>query len=68
MHYFNPEVKAFGLAVILPLYIWFGIFFGLCTLMDDGIELALGAHTINSIFLSVFFTQESSAITDSGIV
>jgi uncharacterized protein len=60
MHYFNPEVKAFGLEVTLPLYIWFGIFFGLCTLMDDGIELALGAHTINSMFLSIFFTQDSN--------
>lgn len=62
LHYFNPEVKAFGLAVMMPQYIWFGIFFGLCTIMDDGIELAWGAHTINNIFLSIFFTQESSAI------
>ena len=62
LHYFNPEVNAFGLAVTMPQYIWFGIFFGLCTIMDDGLELAWGAHTINNIFLSIFFTQESSAI------
>lgn len=62
LHYFNPEVKAFGLAVTMPQYIWFGIFFGLCTLMDDGLELAWGVHTINNIFLSIFFTQQSSAI------
>jgi len=62
LHYLNPEVRAFGLEVMMPQYIWFGIFFGLCTLMDDGIELALGAHTINNIFLSIIFTQQSSAI------
>jgi uncharacterized protein len=62
LHYFNPEVKAFGLAVMMPQYVWFGIFFGLCTLMDDGLELAWGVHAVNNIFLSIFFTQESSAI------
>jgi len=62
LHYFYPEVKTFGLAVTMPQYIWFGIFFGLCTIMDDGLELALGVHTINKIFLSIFFTQQSSAI------
>jgi uncharacterized protein len=62
LHYFNPEVKAFGLAVMMPQYVWFGIFFGICTLMDDGLELAWGTHTANNIFLSVLFTQESSAI------
>ena len=62
LHYFNPEVKAFGLAVTMPQYIWFGIFFGVCAIMDDGLELAWGVHTINNIFLSIFFTQQSSAI------
>jgi len=62
LHYFNPEVKAFGAAVMMPQYIWFGLFFGICAIMDDGLELAWGAHAINNIFLSVFFTQESSAL------
>jgi membrane protease YdiL (CAAX protease family) len=62
LHIFNPEVKAFGVAVMLPQYIWFGIFFGICTLMDEGLELAWGVHAVNNIFLSVFFTQDSSAI------
>ena len=62
MHYFNPEVSEYGAAVMLPQYIWFGLFFGICTLMDEGIELAWGAHAVNNIFLSVFFTQDSSAL------
>ena len=62
LHFFNPEVKEYGAAIVLPQYIWFGVFFGICALMDDGLELAWGVHAINNIFLSVFFTQDSSAL------
>ncbi|HEY3389140.1 MAG TPA: CPBP family intramembrane glutamic endopeptidase, partial [Prolixibacteraceae bacterium] len=62
LHFFNPEVKEYGAAIVMPQYIWFGLFFGFCTLMDDGLEMAWGVHAINNIFLSVFFTQDSSAL------
>ena len=62
LHFMNPEVKEYGAAIVMPQYIWFGIFFGICALMDEGLELAWGVHAINNIFLSVFFTQDSSAI------
>jgi membrane protease YdiL (CAAX protease family) len=61
LHFFNPEVKEYGAFIAMPQYIWFGVFFGICALMDEGLELAWGVHTINNIFLSVFFTQDSSA-------
>ncbi len=62
IHFANPEVKASGALITMPQYIWFGIFFGVCVLMDEGLELAWGIHLINNLFLSVFFTQDSSAI------
>jgi len=62
LHFFNPEVKEYGAAIVMPQYIWFGVFFGICALMDDGLELVWGVHAINNIFLSVFFTQDSSAL------
>ncbi len=62
LHYFNPEVTEFGAWITMPQYIWFGIFFGACALMDGGLELSWGVHTINNIFLSVIFTQDSSAL------
>jgi len=62
LHYFNPEVKESGALIILPQYILVGIVFGVCTIMDDGIEMAWGMHTINNIFLVVFITQDSSAL------
>ena len=62
LHYFNPEVKESGALIILPQYILVGIVFGVCTIMDEGIEMAWGMHTINNIFLVIFITQDSSAI------
>ena len=62
LHFFNPEVKEYGAAIVMPQYIWFGVFFGICALMDEGLEMAWGVHAINNIFLSVFFTQDSSAL------
>jgi len=62
LHYANPEVKEYGAWMVMPQYLWFGLFFGICTIMDNGLELAWGAHTINNIFGTLFVTQEASAI------
>ncbi len=62
LHAFNPEVKEFGFALTMPQYLLFGLFFGIITIMDDGLELALGVHAINNIFLSIFFTHSASTL------
>jgi membrane protease YdiL (CAAX protease family) len=62
LHIANPEVKEYGASIVMPQYLWFGLFFGICTIMDDGLELAWGAHAINNIFGTLFVTQEASAI------
>ena len=62
LHFFNPEVKESGALIMLPQYILIGLVFGVCTIMDEGIELAWGMHAVNNIFLSVFITQDSSAL------
>lgn len=62
LHSFNPEVKTFGFLTMMPQYILFGLIFGLITIMDDGVEAAMGAHTANNIFLCIFVTNESSAL------
>lgn len=62
MHAFNPEVKAYGFMTMMPQYILFGLIFGVITLLDDGIEAAMGAHTANNIFLCVMVTNPSSAL------
>lgn len=62
LHAFNPEVKEFGFFTMMPQYILFGLVFGITTVIDDGIEISLGAHAANNIFLSIMVTSSSSAL------
>jgi uncharacterized protein len=62
MHAFNPEIKEFGLLTMMPQYILFGLVFGVTTILDDGIETAMGSHAANNFFLSVMLTHKSSAL------
>jgi membrane protease YdiL (CAAX protease family) len=62
IHVGNPEVKEFGFWATMPQYIYFGLFFGLTAILDDGIELPMGMHAANNIFLSLFVTHKSSAL------
>ncbi len=62
MHVMNPEIKEFGFLTMMPQYISFGLMFGIISVLDNGIELAIGAHAANNIFLSVFVTQKASAL------
>jgi membrane protease YdiL (CAAX protease family) len=68
MHYFNPEVAAYGAWVMLPSYIMFGLTFGLIATLDDGIELPMGAHAANNIFAAVFITYKSSVLQTGALL
>jgi uncharacterized protein len=67
MHSTNPEVKEFGFLKMIPQYLLFGLAFGIVSILDDGIEAAMGAHTANNIFLCIFLTNSSSAIQTSAL-
>jgi membrane protease YdiL (CAAX protease family) len=62
MHALNPEVKEYGFLTMMPQYIFMGLIFAIPAVMDDGIEVAIGAHVANNIFLSVFLTTSDSAL------
>jgi membrane protease YdiL (CAAX protease family) len=62
MHSLNPEVQKYGFLTMIPQYVFFGLVFAVLTMLDDGIELAIGAHAANNIFLSVFLTHKDSAL------
>lgn len=61
MHISNPEVGAYGFWLMMPQYILMGLLFGIVSILDDGIELALGIHASNNVLISLFTTHESSA-------
>ena len=67
LHSFNPEIKEFGFWVMIPQYVFFGILFALISVLDDGIELAIGMHAVNNILSSLLVTHQASALQTSAI-
>lgn len=61
MHSANPEVKEFGFFLAMPQYILMGLLFGIITILDDGIEVALGIHAANNMLTALVYTNKSSA-------
>lgn len=65
LHLFNPEVQKIGYG-ILVFYIGTGFFLGILTLMDEGLELALGFHAANNFIAALLVTADwMSFQTDS---
>lgn len=67
LHYANPEVTKMG-NIIMVYYIGTGIFLGVITLMDEGMELALGFHAANNIFGALLVTAEWSALKTNAVL
>ncbi|MEZ0130322.1 lysostaphin resistance A-like protein, partial [Flavobacterium sp. LBUM151] len=57
MHVFNPEVAKMGY-IIMVYYIGTGLFLGVITLMDEGMELALGFHAANNLVGALLVTSD----------
>ncbi|NRA93188.1 MAG: CPBP family intramembrane metalloprotease [Psychroserpens sp.] len=65
LHLANPEVDTLG-PMIMVFYIGTGLLLGIMTLMDDGLELALGFHAANNLFTALLVTADWTALqTDS---
>lgn len=61
LHWGNPEMAKYGQGFIVT-YMITGLFFGIITLMDEGLELAMGAHAINNIYNAVLVSFPASAL------
>ncbi|NQX78176.1 CPBP family intramembrane glutamic endopeptidase [Gilvibacter sp.] len=57
LHYFNPEVDKLG-NIVMVYYIGTGLFLGIITLMDEGMELALGFHAGNNLIAALLVTAD----------
>ena len=67
LHFSNPEVQKLGLG-IMAYYIGTGLFLGILTLMDEGIELALGFHAANNIMTALFVTSSWTVFQTESIL
>ena len=65
LHIANPEVEKLGYGIMV-YYIGTGFFLGIITLMDEGLELALGFHAANNLITALLVTADWTAFqTDS---
>lgn len=60
LHIANPEIEQLGY-ILLVYYIGTGFFLGIITLMDEGLELALGFHAANNLFTALLVTADWTA-------
>lgn len=67
MHIGNPEVGKMGY-IILIYYVGTGFFLGILTLMDEGLELALGFHAANNLVGALLLTSDWSAFQTHSVL
>ncbi len=60
LHIFNPEVDKLGYGIMI-FYMGTGLFLGILTLMDKGLELAIGFHAANNLMAALLVTAEWTA-------
>ena len=67
LHIANPEIEKLGY-ILLVHYSGTGFFLGLITLMDEGLELALGFHAANNLFTALLVTADWTAFQTHSIL
>ncbi|MFC4097803.1 CPBP family intramembrane glutamic endopeptidase [Euzebyella saccharophila] len=66
LHLGNPEVSKLGYGIMV-YYIGTGFFLGILTLMDEGLELALGFHAANNLITALLVTADWTAFQTESI-
>lgn len=67
LHLANPEVIKLG-PILMVYYIGTGLFLGILTLMDDGMELSLGFHAANNLVGALLVTSDWSVFQTNSIL
>jgi len=67
LHSANPEIAKFG-NVVYVFYIGSGLFAGIMTLMDEGMELALGWHAANNMTAALLVTADWTALQTHSVL
>ena len=66
LHIFNPEVDKLGYGIMI-FYMGTGLFLGILTLMDKGLELAIGFHAANNLMAALLVTADWTAFQTPSI-
>lgn len=66
LHSLNPEVGKLGYGLI-SVYIITGLFLGIITLMDQGLELSIGFHAANNLVIALLVTSDWTAFQTNSL-
>jgi membrane protease YdiL (CAAX protease family) len=66
-HLLNPEVHQHGVLIMAANYFVIGMLLATITLRDGRLELAIGLHAVNNVFLALIANYEGSALTTESI-
>jgi membrane protease YdiL (CAAX protease family) len=66
-HLLNPEVARHGLFIMAANYFAIGLLLAAVTLRDGRLELAMGLHAVNNVFLALVANYEGSALMTESI-
>jgi hypothetical protein len=67
LHFYNPEIMKLG-SILLVHYVATGLFLGILTLMDEGMELALGFHAGNNLLIALIVTADWTVFQTTSIL
>jgi len=67
LHITNPEVAQLGYGFIFVYFIG-SFILGITVLMDDGLELVLGFHAANNIFIALLLTSDWTVLQTESVL
>lgn len=60
-HAFNPEFES-GFWIAIPAYLIFSLLLGGVTLIDEGLEIPIGIHTGNNLFVALILSATGASV------
>lgn len=66
-HLLNPEVQQHGVLLMAANYFAMGLLLASVTLRDGRLELAIGLHVVNNVFLALVANYENSALATESV-
>ena len=66
-HLLNPEVLEHGAAIMAANYFAIGMLLATVTLRDGRLELAIGLHAVNNVFLALVANYEGSVLVTESV-
>lgn len=66
-HLLNPEVHKHGVLIMAANYFAIGMLLATIALRDGRLELAIGVHAVNNVFLALVANYEGSSLTTESV-